>query len=102
MVRWNCIIKRPGKRNQLLSGNDQGMTVKCEKLELKLKMMEISFEQINNSRNDMIKQLANCEKLNEKQEEKLKKLEQILNIDTVGWSSPRILIETIRREVIEK
>jgi hypothetical protein len=32
-----------------------------EKLLLKLKMMEISFEQINDSRNDMIKQLANRE-----------------------------------------
>jgi len=33
----------------------------CKKLESKLKMMEISFEQINNSRNDMIRQLAECE-----------------------------------------
>lgn len=33
----------------------------CEKLESKLKMMEIAFEQINNSRNDLIKQLAECE-----------------------------------------
>lgn len=32
-----------------------------EKLESKLKMMEIAFEQINNSRNDLIKQLADCE-----------------------------------------
>lgn len=32
-----------------------------KKLRFKLKMMEISFEQINNSRNDMIKQLAECE-----------------------------------------
>ena len=36
-----------------------------EKLLSKLKMMEISFEQINNSRNDLIKQLAEQEKLNE-------------------------------------
>ena len=28
---------------------------------MKLKMMEISFEQINNSRNDMIRQLAELE-----------------------------------------
>jgi len=33
----------------------------CKKLESKLKMMEIAFEQINNSRNDLIKQLAECE-----------------------------------------
>jgi len=32
-----------------------------QKLESKLKIMEISFEQINNSRNDMIRQLAECE-----------------------------------------
>ena len=33
-------------------------------------MMEISFEQINNSRNDMIKQLTEQELLNEKLLEK--------------------------------
>jgi len=33
----------------------------CEKLESKLKMLEIAFEQINNSRNDLIKQLTECE-----------------------------------------
>jgi len=43
----------------------------CAKLETKLKMMEISFEQINNSRNDLIKQLAEQELLNEKLQEKL-------------------------------
>ena len=32
-----------------------------KKLRMKLKMYEISFEQVNNSRNDMIKQLAECE-----------------------------------------
>ncbi len=37
----------------------------CEKLKSKLKMMEISFEQINNSRNDLIKQLAEQERINE-------------------------------------
>ncbi len=37
----------------------------CRKLESKLKMMEISFEQINNSRNDLIKQLAEKEIINE-------------------------------------
>ena len=36
------------------------------KTESKLKMMEISFEQINNSRNDLIKQLTEQELLNEK------------------------------------
>lgn len=38
----------------------------CEKLKTKLKMMEISFEQINNSRNDLIKQLTECEEVLEK------------------------------------
>jgi len=76
--------------------------VNKDKLELKLKMMEISFEQINNSRNDMIEQLAKNEKLNEILEKKLEKLDQILNITSVGWSSPRVLIETIQREVLEK
>ena len=37
-----------------------------EKLKMKLKMMEISFEQINNSRNNLITQLANCETILEK------------------------------------
>jgi len=37
-----------------------------EKLKSKLKMMEISFELINNSRNDLIKQLADQEIINEK------------------------------------
>lgn len=73
-----------------------------DKFESKLKMMEISFEQINNSRNDLIQQLTDCEMLNKKQEKKLKKLKEILDIDTVGWATPRVLIETIRREVLEK
>lgn len=37
-----------------------------EKLKSKLKMMEISFELINKSRNDLIKQLAEQEIVNEK------------------------------------
>lgn len=36
------------------------------KTESKLKMMEISFEQVNNSRNDLIKQLTEQEIINEK------------------------------------
>jgi len=36
-----------------------------EKTKSKLKMMEISFEQINNSRNDLIKQLAEQEAITE-------------------------------------
>jgi len=31
---------------------------RIDKLEMKLKMMEISFEQTNNSRNDLLRQLA--------------------------------------------
>lgn len=34
--------------------------------------------------------------------EKLAKLKEILDIDTVGWASPKVLIDTIRREVLEK
>lgn len=34
--------------------------------------------------------------------EKLEKLKQILDIDLVGWASPRILIDTLRREVLEE
>ena len=33
--------------------------------------------------------------------EKLEKLKQILDLD-VGWTSPRVLIETLRREVLEE
>ena len=32
-----------------------------KKLRIQKKMLEISFEQINDSRNDMIRQLAECE-----------------------------------------
>jgi len=37
-----------------------------EKLKSKLKIMEITFEQINNSRNDLLKQLSECETALEK------------------------------------
>jgi len=37
-----------------------------EKIKMKLKMMEISFEQVNNSRNNLITQLANAETIIEK------------------------------------
>lgn len=36
---------------------------RIDKLEMKLKMMEISFEQINNSRNHLLWQLARAEKV---------------------------------------
>lgn len=49
-----------------VSGSDCPNVKIIEKLKTKLKMMEISFEQINNSRNDLIKQLAEQERLNEK------------------------------------
>ena len=49
-----------------------------EKTKLKLKMMEISFEQINNSRNDMIKQLAEQEIINEHNESKVKNLLRVI------------------------
>ncbi len=37
------------------------LRIENPKLKMKLKMMEISFEQINNSRNDLLRQLAECE-----------------------------------------
>ena len=37
-----------------------------------------------------------------KDQERLRKLKQILDIDTVGWASPKVLIDTIKREVIYK
>jgi len=54
------------------SGLDCPNIKTIEKLKTKLKMMEISFEQINNSRNDLIKQLTEQERLNEKLLEKTK------------------------------
>lgn len=53
--------------------------VKVPKLESKLKMMEISFEQINNSRNDLIKELADCEMLNKQFKEKVEKIDELTN-----------------------
>ena len=50
---------------------------KIQKLESKLKMTEISFEQINNSRNDLIKQLAECEMLNESFKEKQEEIKKL-------------------------
>jgi len=33
--------------------------------------------------------------------EKIEKLTRIINLD-VGWATPRVLIETIKREVLDK
>lgn len=33
---------------------------------------------------------------------KLQKVWDIINIDTVGWASPKVLIDTLKREVFEK
>jgi len=46
--------------------------IAIRKLQTRLKMIEISFEQINNSRNDLLKQLAEQELLNEKLLDNLK------------------------------
>ncbi len=51
MVKSNIQVRREKNKYKLEN----------QKLLIKLKMMEISFEQINNSRNDMIHQLANTE-----------------------------------------
>jgi hypothetical protein len=34
--------------------------------------------------------------------EKLQKILDIINIDVVGWASPKVLIDTLKREVFEK
>lgn len=34
--------------------------------------------------------------------EKLQKVWDIINIESVGWASPRVLIDTLKREVFEK
>ena len=69
-----------------------------KKLELKLKMMEIAFEQINNSRNDMIRQLAEIE-LSLKNQVDLKKLIEskvkyyVKQMDRVEYASQVNLID---------
>ena len=35
-------------------------------------------------------------------QQKLQKVWDIINIDTVGWASPKVLIDTLKREVFEK
>jgi UTP-glucose-1-phosphate uridylyltransferase len=35
-------------------------------------------------------------------QKKLQKVLDIINIDTVGWASPKVLIDTLKREVFEK
>lgn len=37
-----------------------------------------------------------------KLKEMKKKLEWIVNQELVGWSSPRVLIDTIKREILDK
>jgi hypothetical protein len=37
-----------------------------------------------------------------KDQARLRKLKQILDINSVGWANPKALIDTIRREVIYK
>jgi hypothetical protein len=32
-------------------------------------------------------------------DDQIKKLKQIIDIDTVGWANPKVLIDTIKREV---
>jgi hypothetical protein len=34
--------------------------------------------------------------------EKLQKVWDIITIDTVGWASPKVLIDTLKREVFDK
>ncbi len=55
---------------------------KLPKVETKLKMMEISFEQTNNSRNDLIKQLGEQELLNETLQNEIK----CLKVKADDWS----------------
>ncbi len=72
------------------------MKPELEKLQSKLKMMEISFEQINNSRNDLLKQLGEQEMLNEKILLIIERLRKFFNADNVLTKSEykqKILIE---------
>jgi len=55
----------PKHNNRFIDQHCQYKKVLIKTL-LKLKMMEISFEQVNNSRNDLIKQLTEQELINEK------------------------------------
>ncbi len=50
-----------------------------KKLKSKLKIMEITFEQINNSRNDLIKQLCEQELLNQKLQQTITSLKEEIN-----------------------
>ena len=82
------------------------MTEKTEKLELKVKMTEIAFEQINNSRNDMIRQLAEIE-LSLKNQVDLKKLIEskvkyyVKQMDRVEYASQVNLIDEFIHELRE-
>ena len=60
-VIWSCICIMTKTYKKLSSENRQQYD-QIQKLKMKLKMMEISFEQINNSRNDLMRQLAEAEK----------------------------------------
>lgn len=59
--------------------NEEQYQEEIAKLKSKLKMMEISFEQINNSRNDLIEQLREQELLNEKWQPIVKSVRKRLN-----------------------
>lgn len=66
-----------------------------EKTKLKLKMMEISFEQINDSRNDMIKQLAKQEIISENNQRKVRDLHRVIKAleyeQELKYSTERLL-----------
>ncbi len=80
--------------------------LKIEKLELKLKMMEIAFEQINNSRNDLLRQLAEVE-LSRKKEVDLKKFIEskvkyyVKQMDRVEYASHVNMIDEFIHELRE-
>lgn len=63
--QWNMLIEMLKHNNKFIDDHCP-YKVELTKTESRLKMMEISFEQINNSRNDLIKQLSEQEILNEK------------------------------------
>ncbi len=73
LIKYNSNIIKP-----ILKWQEQSK--KLPKTESKLKQMEISFEQINNSRNDLIRQLGEQEQLNEKLEQEIEKLKKIIGV----------------------
>jgi ribosomal protein L32E len=62
-----------------------------KQLQMDLSSMKKAFNLANNWRNEHLDD-----------SKKLQKIKEIINIDSVGWASPKVLIDTLKREVFEK